>query len=172
MNSKPTCLTTATTQVYTVITTAKLMCNRLTCFHALTVWNCLKKKAFEVWTVSSKQHHGSLASWLADWSVYDKIGYPSEDHNWMAHRSVKECACKERIAGLSNRTLPAYPTLRVKNILTTQARKGRMLLKSHNKQQSSNPTDITETWKEVDLLLPKSVRHFKQRLCTYLSSHL
>lgn len=172
MNSKPTCLTTATTQVYMVITTAKLMCNRPTCFHVLTVWNCLRKKAFEVWTVSSKQHHGSLASWLADRSVYDKIGYPSEDHNRTAHGSVKKCVCKERIAGLSNRRLPAYSTLRVKNILTTQARKGRMLFKSHNKQQSSNPTDITETWKEVDLLLPKSVRHFKQRLCTYLSSHL
>lgn len=150
------------------------MCNRLTCFHALTVWNCLIKKAFEVevWTVSSKQHHGSLASWLADRSIYDKIGYPSEDHNWMAHRSMKTCACKERIAGLSNRRLPAYSTLRMKNILTTQARKGRMLLKNHNEQQSSNPTDITETWKEVDLLLPESVRHFKQRLCTYLGSHL
>lgn len=62
----------------------------------------------------------------------------------MVHRSVKKCTSKERIAGLSNRRTASIFNTK-KNILTTQARKVRMLLKSHNKEQSSKPTDITET---------------------------
>ena len=46
--------------------------------------------------------------------------------------------------------LPALSTLRMKSILTTWATKDRMLLKTHNKQQSCNPTDIAGTQKERD----------------------
>lgn len=170
MDSKPTCLTTATTQV------------SMHSYHSSTdvqqpalcsCPNSLIKQTFGSWNLNCqfKPASCSLASWQED-AFMMKLDIQKTIPEWHTGLWRSVLAKREQL-GSPTKGLPAHSTSRMKSMLTTWAKKDRMLLKSHNKKQSSHPTDITGTSKErVDLLLPKCIRPFKQRLCTYLGPHL